>query len=659
MIHFRVSLSQRNLSLTHSSLVFFSHYKQVDNEEDVDFMYSDTGLYSCVGVEIGGQPVGTTISHLEARGRGFNLDMYGGSMVVLESNDAINSVEDLKDKIIGAQSISDFAGAQVQFYVMFKNGLDYIMDPKQVIFTEDQEDIVRGVLDGRWDVGFVRTGQIERTLDDHGEFLDSDLFKVLEPKIYVMDNGDLFPFLVSRACCFGWIAPTRLEKNFSHSHCVNVSYLQHSTPVFPEWPLYAKQNVDRSVTEEVQVALINFEYHKIVGDRMANCKRDLCDPEGYGFPLDNCTKEVWGICETAEPVFFDPKARCDTTRELAELAYTAGIAGRHNGFRPARSHFDLRTMQQEAGFLMKNEKGTYATTATIADCISLVCKKCTALHSTARQSKPLMFLGCWLLFSFAGDWHCSRAETLYDGVICPQGHYKVAKREFDKQCDEIGLGCPEGYKCYCKPCIKAFEVDVLQWDEHDTLDNSTNSNSSISTAKQSERHVGCDKMSLCGTVRQTEKSTFRAYDNRERPGAKVRAVMHVRQESRELKVITDPDFPFIYEFSFMDNELGVGILEVFVDGVQIPESPFRVEIIERDCDLDYPGQGKDAVGTNCVCTHSLVNYCALTCGSLLLPITDSRWLLCMWPWPYRNWRRLHGHPSFCRHHCECMCSHCF
>jgi hypothetical protein len=36
-------------------------------------MYSDTGLYSCVGVEIGGQPIGTTIANMEARGRTFGL----------------------------------------------------------------------------------------------------------------------------------------------------------------------------------------------------------------------------------------------------------------------------------------------------------------------------------------------------------------------------------------------------------------------------------------------------------------------------------------------------------------------------------------------------------------------------------------------------------
>jgi hypothetical protein len=94
---------------------------------------------------------------------------------------------------------------------------------------------------------------------------------------------------------------------------------------------------------------------------MHTCKEDLCDSDGQGFAIENCTREIWGICETAEPVFFDPTARCDTTRELADLAYRAGIAGRHNGFRPARSHFELRTMQQTAGFLTQKENGTGAT----------------------------------------------------------------------------------------------------------------------------------------------------------------------------------------------------------------------------------------------------------------------------------------------------------
>lgn len=67
------------------------------------------------------------------------LSLIIGTMLVRADNNEIDNVEDLKDKVIAAQAISDFAGGQVQFYVMKENGLDYIMDPKQVIFTGKQK----------------------------------------------------------------------------------------------------------------------------------------------------------------------------------------------------------------------------------------------------------------------------------------------------------------------------------------------------------------------------------------------------------------------------------------------------------------------------------------------------------------------------------------
>lgn len=56
-------------------------------------------------------------------------------MLVNADNRGINSIEDLRNKRIAAVKISEFAGGQSQFWVMMKNGLDYIMDPDQVIFT--------------------------------------------------------------------------------------------------------------------------------------------------------------------------------------------------------------------------------------------------------------------------------------------------------------------------------------------------------------------------------------------------------------------------------------------------------------------------------------------------------------------------------------------
>jgi hypothetical protein len=107
------------------------------------------------------------------------------------------------------------------------------------------------------------------------------------------------------------------------------------------------------------------------------------------------------------------------------------------------------------------------------------------------------------------------------------------------------------------------------------------------------RDNGCDKMSLCGTVEQTKEIVFHAFDNRHRDNATVTALMHLSREEKYLPVRQVE--PFLYEFSFSSSERDVEILEVFVNGIHIPESPFRVQVISRDCDVDFPSQGMVAV----------------------------------------------------------------
>lgn len=65
---------------------------------------------------------------------------------------------------------------------------------------------------------FSRTDQIERHVLPNGDQLDPDVFKVIEPKIYVLDDGNLFPFL-------------------------------HSTDIYPEWPVAALDHVTKDVSE--------------------------------------------------------------------------------------------------------------------------------------------------------------------------------------------------------------------------------------------------------------------------------------------------------------------------------------------------------------------------------------------------------------------------
>eukprot|EP00980_Cylindrotheca_fusiformis_P000864 scaffold227_cov97-Cylindrotheca_fusiformis.AAC.2 len=401
-----------------------------------------------------------------------------GTMIVLADNKEIKSISDLKGKVIGAQSYSDFAGAQAQFYMMINN--------------DNNDDTVQGVLDGRWDVGFVRTGHLERTINPAtGDFVDSKLVRVLDPRIHVMDDGRLFPFL-------------------------------HSTPTFPEWALSAKEDADPIVSEELAQAMMSFKSHYLVGDRIQSCRDEAT------------SKKEMEVCDSMPPSHFDPTARCDTTRELAELAYRAGMVGHHKGFRPPRSHSHVRTMQQDAGFIVEDGKG---------------------------------------------GWRCERDSSLYEAIKCPANHYKVHKEDFTNLCEKAGKPCPEGYACYCKPCVKAFEVSVFPRKDPEVHESSVFS-----------RENGCDKMDVCGTVEQGIAIFFQAYDNLQRSNVNFTAQVQDSDGAKHLELYEVE--PFLYEFPVSFGGRGVAIVEVEVDGVQIPESPFQVQVIPRNCDRYFPGQGR-------------------------------------------------------------------
>ena len=394
-------------------------------------------------------------------------------------NDQINSVLDLKDKVIGAGGITMLMAAQLQFYEMQLAGMSYVMDPKQVVFTGNQLDVIQGVLDKNFDVGFVRTDEIETFILPNGEPLDAAVFKIIEPKVFVLDDGTLFPFL-------------------------------HSTEVYPEWPFAALDHVPKDVAEAVQEALLSLEDHAIA----------------------------------AESNLY---TRCDTTPQLAELAARASRSGSLAGFRTPMSYFQVRTMHEEAGFMKKDEYG---------------------------------------------QWACIRADTLYGGIACPAGHYKLAEDDFNQSCQNQGLLCNEGYECYCKPCVKDFEVDVFQFKE----------------TEHNDDHTGCEKMSMCGVVEQTKDITLRIFDNLQRQGAQISAVLHFGDNDIDLPIREVEGTPWTYEAHWSEQYLGVALVEVAVNGVQIPESPVRIQVVHRDCAADFPGQGKMAADNgNCECGGSTVD----------------------------------------------------
>lgn len=200
--------------------------------EDVDFTFASSAVSSCAATEHDAQPLVTIVNRREAQGRAYDLDQYGGVIFTLATNNEINSIHDLKDRTVGAGSITAMGGGQSQLYEMVRQGLSYVSDPKQVVFTNDETLIVQAVLDGEFEVGMARTDQIERHVDENGRHLDPSIFKIINAQIHTLEDGTLFPF-------------------------------KTSTSLHPEWPVMALGHVAVDVAKSVQEALLALGDHAV------------------------------------------------------------------------------------------------------------------------------------------------------------------------------------------------------------------------------------------------------------------------------------------------------------------------------------------------------------------------------------------------------------
>lgn len=164
-------------------------------------------------------------------------------------------------------------------------------------------------------------------------------------------------------------------------------------------------------------------------------------------------------------------------------------------------------------------------------------------------------------------------------------------------------------RCFCKPCIKAFEVDVFECHHPDDY-------------IHVNRHIGCKKMSICTTVMQTKQVPIRIRDNLKRDDAEVFVKMHLASETYDIPVIKVDAYR--YKFIWSSNMVGIGVLEVYINGEQIPESPMRLEVVKRNWILDYPGEQRDAdsIG-NCVCKDGTVEIRGKCVSTTILAVVLS------------------------------------
>jgi hypothetical protein len=116
--------------------------------------------------------------------------------------------------------------------------------------------------------------------------------------------------------------------------------------IYPEFGVAALDTVNRVVSREVQEALLAAGEHAALGRALEACRLSHVNNTSF------CDMQAF-------PEYFGVGSRCDTTRELATLAWEASKAGSWASFRNPRSYFETRNMLEGGGFMKHDERGNW------------------------------------------------------------------------------------------------------------------------------------------------------------------------------------------------------------------------------------------------------------------------------------------------------------
>lgn len=162
-------------------------------------------------------------------------------LIIADSNSDIKSVEDLKDKRAACVDFETAAaGCIFQIYHLLQQNFDPAQDFSSFVENKSQDNIVLSVLNGSIDVGFIRTGQLEKMLDK-GLLTSLDEVRIIDQS----DDDFLYP---------------------------------HTTALYPEWPIAALSTTDPQLKEQMKTALLELPPdHPAMGALKAASFADVVD----------------------------------------------------------------------------------------------------------------------------------------------------------------------------------------------------------------------------------------------------------------------------------------------------------------------------------------------------------------------------------------------
>jgi diguanylate cyclase (GGDEF)-like protein/PAS domain S-box-containing protein len=176
---------------------------------------------------------------LISQAQGQPMPVFGG-VIFTTAQSAIHSLTDVEGRVVATPFIGSFGGYQMQAHAMLMAGLT---PPRGRLLIETgmpQDKVVDAVIEGRAEVGFVRTGVLE-ALANEG--------RINLAEIRVLNRQDLphFPFM-------------------------------SSTRLYPEWTFAALPQVDQDLARRMTAALLDLPHDGETARRLAIW--------GFTIPLD-------------------------------------------------------------------------------------------------------------------------------------------------------------------------------------------------------------------------------------------------------------------------------------------------------------------------------------------------------------------------------------
>ncbi|MEO1620146.1 MAG: phosphate/phosphite/phosphonate ABC transporter substrate-binding protein [Cyanobacteria bacterium J06632_3] len=140
-------------------------------------------------------------------------------LIIVDRDSDVTTLADLKGKRAACVAFQTAAaGCTFQIYHLLQNGIDPYVEFSSFVENRSQDNIVLAVLNGSIDVGFIRTGQLEKMLDK-GLISSLDEVRIIDQQV----DDFVYP---------------------------------HTTALYPEWPVAALPGTDPQLADQLQQALL-------------------------------------------------------------------------------------------------------------------------------------------------------------------------------------------------------------------------------------------------------------------------------------------------------------------------------------------------------------------------------------------------------------------